>query len=102
MVARKPVKNWSQVERDRVYLTADVAALLNCSIETATRRIKAGLIRSLPRLTKGEGYRVMGAELLRLLGEQGLELAGPSETAGERKARAAASLDRVRRAAARK
>ncbi|HYH67969.1 MAG TPA: hypothetical protein VD866_24950 [Urbifossiella sp.] len=97
-----PVANWSLVEPDRTYTSHDVAALLNCSLETANRRLKAGLIASLPRLTRTAPFRVLGSELLRLLGEQGLCLAGPSESAAERKARGAAALDRVRRAAGRK
>jgi hypothetical protein len=102
MSTRSPVANWRLVEADRVYCSHDVAALLGVSLETANRRFKTGVIASLPRVGRTGPFRCLGSELLKLLGEQGLALAGPSESAAERKARAAASLDRVRRAAGRK
>jgi hypothetical protein len=64
--------------------------------ETLLRWIKNKKLNTLPRVGSRGPHRILGAEILRLLGEQAA-LLKPVETPREREARAAGELERLRR-----
>lgn len=99
MPERSPLSDWRDVNPGVAYSTADLAGLMGVSEETALRWARAGRVASLPRVCAQTPYRFLGAELLKLLGDQAAGLTGPSETPSQRATRAEAAKRRVRQLA---
>jgi hypothetical protein len=78
------------------YPLAVYARLFGVTIDTARRRVKAGQVKTLPRVGV-QPHRVLGAEMIRLAG---LEVAPPrTETERQREARGRRAMDDIRRLA---
>lgn len=94
---RDPVNGIRDVRPDLAYPLAVYCHLFDCSIDTARRHIRAGKVTAIQRPTaNGTRSMILGAELLRLYGEQALAAPAPTETKTERARRARRSLDRLR------
>ncbi len=91
--------DWGDVKPGVTYSTADLAGLMGVSEGTVLRWVHAGRLSFLPRVSAQAHYRFLGAELLKLLGDQAGALGEPSETVRQREARAEAARERVRQLA---
>ncbi len=83
---------------DLAYPLTVYAFLFDCSVDSARRHIRAGKVSAIKRPTaNGSRMMVLGAELLRLYGEQALAGPVPEETKAERTRRAELAKDRLRK-----
>ncbi|QDU19441.1 helix-turn-helix domain-containing protein [Urbifossiella limnaea] len=93
---RLPLIDWLEVKPGVIYSTADLAGLMGVSESTAIRWVRGKRLSALPRGSARAPYRILGVELLKLLGNQAGALSRPSETASQRGARVEAAKARVR------
>ncbi len=96
MTATAHPKDFKDVNPATVYSVADVAALIGKSIDTVREWVKGGRLPCLPRVGSREQIRVLGSDVLALLGERARSLPGPTETRAERAKRGKADLDAIR------
>jgi hypothetical protein len=87
--------DWSEVKPNAVYPVAALAALMGVCEATVIRWARDGRVKHLPRLSPKAPLRFLGAEMLKLLGDQQGALSGPSETTVERQARGMAAARRI-------